>query len=319
VGDNDKETLKLVSTAKPKHPSAIRPELFEDLDEHVLRLLKKDPHERPSSASELEVALTALLGNMGPSYTEPDLARTVQQHFSAEDFSIQTPKENLRAGILQAGVVLHGGETTDDLLATKTVPLDDYAKTAQKELIDLTIEKEPKKERPRRFLRLSLLLILFIVAAIFALNEIEQAEKKSTSLNNEVRPHNNLSSAAPITVDKEESALHKARAAETKNKRKSRSKVLGGDRRRKVAENDSKKGNPVPKEAEWGWLNINSYPWSYVSVDGKKLNGHTPYSRIKLTSGAHVLVFENPQLDLKTTKKVTIKAWEESNIGVRLD
>jgi hypothetical protein len=54
-------------------------------------------------------------------------------------------------------------------------------------------------------------------------------------------------------------------------------------------------------------------------VDGKRLNGHTPFSRIKLPTGAHVLVFENPELGLKTTKKVTIKAWEESNIGVRLD
>ena len=71
-------------------------------------------------------------------------------------------------------------------------------------------------------------------------------------------------------------------------------------------------------EQEWGWLNINSYPWSYVSVDGRKLSGHTPYRRVRLKSGAHELVFENPELNLRTTKSIEVIAFEEANIGVRL-
>jgi serine/threonine protein kinase len=304
LGKNDRETLALAPTAQPEPPSVIQPGLSTEFDKHVLRLLRKDPQERPSSASELEVALTTLLGNSGPSYTEPELAKTVQQHFSAEDFSVQTRKENLRASILRSGVVLHGTETTDDLLATKTVPIDAYAKTTQKKRVDLTIEQQPEKKRPRRSLRVALLLILGIVSVIFVLNGIEQTEQQRAAA------HNSLSNAAAMKKKAEQSAAKKARANQAKNKRRSRRRSLAGDR----GETD-----PAAKETEWGWLNINSYPWSYVSVDGEKLSGHTPYSRIKLPTGAHVLLFENPQLGLKTTKKVTIKAWEESNIGVRLD
>ncbi|MCP4199803.1 MAG: serine/threonine protein kinase [Proteobacteria bacterium] len=297
IGNNDKETLKLVSTDQPKPPSIIRTELSTELDIHLLRLLKKDPQQRPSSASELEVELTTMLGNAGPSYTEPDLAKTVQQYFSAEDFSVQTPKENLRSSILQAGVALHGGETTEDLLATKTVPLDGQTKTAHKKFIDLTVKTEQKKGRSRNWLRVGLLLILFIVTAVFALNQIEQTEKQRTSIGNRVKAHSSRSSTASLKTDGQKPAQEKA--PRTKER---------------IGEN-----NQVPEAAEWGWLNINSYPWSYVSVDGKKLSGHTPYSKIKLPTGTHVLIFENPQLGLKTTKKVTIKAWEESNIGVRLE
>jgi serine/threonine protein kinase len=297
IGDNDKETLTLVSTAQPKPPSAIRTELSTELDDHLLRLLKKDPQERPSSASELEVELTNLLGNAGPSYTEPDLAKTVQKYFSAEDFSVQTPKENLRSSILQAGRDLHGGETTDELLATKTVSLDSQAKTAQKKLLDLTIETKQREGRSRSWLRVSLLLILFVVTAVFALNKMEQTERQRTSIDNKVKAHSSVSSAAPMKTGGQKPTQKKARRTKERNR----------------------ENNPVPEATEWGWLNINSYPWSYVSVDGKKLNGHTPYSKIKLPTGAHVLIFENPQLGLQTTKKVTIKAWEESNIGVRLE
>ena len=81
---------------------------------------------------------------------------------------------------------------------------------------------------------------------------------------------------------------------------------------------NSPKQPAAPKEPEWGWLNINSHPWSYVTVDGKTLKGHTPYRRIKLRSGSHELVFENPELGIKQKKRVEVAPWEETNVGIRL-
>ena len=78
---------------------------------------------------------------------------------------------------------------------------------------------------------------------------------------------------------------------------------------------DNRSDNDVPS---FGWLNINSSPWSYVSVDGKRLQGHTPYRKIKVKSGHHTLTFENPSLGLKTVKKVEVTPWEEINVGVSL-
>jgi hypothetical protein len=101
--------------------------------------------------------------------------------------------------------------------------------------------------------------------------------------------------------------------------RSTKTTLSGADNGKKPSRSGQDEETAAPAaETKWGWLNINSYPWSYVSVDGQKLDGHTPYRRIKLKSGSYTLIFENPELGLKTAKQVTVTAFEETNIGIRL-
>ncbi len=60
-------------------------------------------------------------------------------------------------------------------------------------------------------------------------------------------------------------------------------------------------------------LNINTSPWSYVYIDGKKV-GETPLFGVKLNPGEHNLIFENPQLNLRITKVIRVEAGEERTV-----
>ncbi len=60
-------------------------------------------------------------------------------------------------------------------------------------------------------------------------------------------------------------------------------------------------------------VNINTVPWSYVYIDGKKI-GETPLSGIVLKPGEHQFTFENPDLNLHITRTIRAEAGEEKTI-----
>jgi hypothetical protein len=63
---------------------------------------------------------------------------------------------------------------------------------------------------------------------------------------------------------------------------------------------------PAPVvSAEPGLLNLDTTPWSNVSVGGRAL-GTTPLVGVSLPAGTHTLVLTNPELGIKTTYRVTI-------------
>jgi serine/threonine protein kinase len=69
--------------------------------------------------------------------------------------------------------------------------------------------------------------------------------------------------------------------------------------------------------ANYGFLTIDTSPWSLVSVGGKVL-GQTPLVGVKLPSGTQVLSLKNPELGIETSYTVTIEAGKTSarRIGI---
>jgi serine/threonine protein kinase len=61
TGDTPYAVLKKHVTEEPRPPSAVQPGVPPELDAIVLRLLRKDPAERPASAEELVVTLREFL------------------------------------------------------------------------------------------------------------------------------------------------------------------------------------------------------------------------------------------------------------------
>jgi serine/threonine-protein kinase len=74
---------------------------------------------------------------------------------------------------------------------------------------------------------------------------------------------------------------------------------------------------PTPA-LEHGLLNLDTTPWSVVSVGGRAL-GQTPIVGASLPAGTHTLVLSNPELGLKTTYQVTISAGRTTARRVGLD
>ena len=76
----------------------------------------------------------------------------------------------------------------------------------------------------------------------------------------------------------------------------------------KVTNNRSKSVPEAPSVVvEYGYLSIDTTPWSLVSSNGKSL-GQTPLLGVKLPVGAHILTLRNPDLGIETQYSVTIVA-----------
>jgi serine/threonine protein kinase len=69
---------------------------------------------------------------------------------------------------------------------------------------------------------------------------------------------------------------------------------------------------PPAEDGTEGFLNFDSYPWTEVSENGKRL-GTTPLVHIALSPGTHTLSLENTEQGIKKTYTVTIKGGETLN------
>ncbi|MCD6579238.1 serine/threonine protein kinase [bacterium] len=72
----------------------------------------------------------------------------------------------------------------------------------------------------------------------------------------------------------------------------------------------------IQLKMNWGYLVVNSKPWSYVYVDGKKI-GPTPLAKHKLNTGDHNIRLENPKMKI-FKKKITIRSGETTSISKNL-
>ena len=71
-----------------------------------------------------------------------------------------------------------------------------------------------------------------------------------------------------------------------------------------------KESSSAPAEAaEKGFLTIDTYPWTRVTVNGRTL-GTTPLVRAPMAAGAYTVVLENPDEKISERVSVTIKPGE---------
>ncbi|GAB4306361.1 MAG: hypothetical protein Kow0090_21590 [Myxococcota bacterium] len=59
---------------------------------------------------------------------------------------------------------------------------------------------------------------------------------------------------------------------------------------------------------KFGYLEINTIPWTYISIDGRSINKTTPLIGYKLEAGEHTITLENPSFGVKKVIKVDIPA-----------
>ena len=81
----------------------------------------------------------------------------------------------------------------------------------------------------------------------------------------------------------------------------------------------TRKGKKRAAKRRAGYLSCNSWPWSVVYLNKKRLPGNTPLSRVRVPEGTHRLRFVNPELGLSKEVPVTIQAGAEKTVAVKLD
>ncbi len=73
----------------------------------------------------------------------------------------------------------------------------------------------------------------------------------------------------------------------------------------------------APAEAA-GYLTLDTYPWTKVSVDGKPI-GSTPLVRVSLPPGTHTVVMENPGEGIRETTTIVVKSGETTSKRLAFD
>ncbi|MCC6746531.1 MAG: protein kinase [Deltaproteobacteria bacterium] len=63
---------------------------------------------------------------------------------------------------------------------------------------------------------------------------------------------------------------------------------------------------PRAASAGFGYLSLNSVPWSEVTIDGRKLARPTPVLSLKLAAGTHTVELVNPERSLRRTLRLRI-------------
>jgi hypothetical protein len=72
---------------------------------------------------------------------------------------------------------------------------------------------------------------------------------------------------------------------------------------------------PAPvATGNFGYLRVNSKPWTKIIVDGVDTGLNTPQTSYRLTPGTHKLTLFNPQFNIKETFTITLSAGETQTV-----
>ncbi|MBW2733809.1 MAG: serine/threonine protein kinase [Deltaproteobacteria bacterium] len=75
---------------------------------------------------------------------------------------------------------------------------------------------------------------------------------------------------------------------------------------------------PRPRPRGYGTLNLNSIPWSQVTINGRRIKRPTPLLRLKLRAGRHRIVLVNRERRLRKVIRVTIRSGQTTTKLIRL-
>ncbi|HEY3356618.1 MAG TPA: protein kinase [Polyangia bacterium] len=326
---DDLAAVAKVVKAEVTPPSKYRPGLGLVIEDVVLKAMARDPKDRYPRAADLQVALSGQLFQSAPSYTAQDLAEWMRDLFSWE--IAEQLGESQRAGMrdrllfqfARAKVSVDGdGATYEDLLRMGTVSIP---APAGSEMLPPAAEGEgaPTRQLRRRGSSPPALglvgpapaatatrrrrLILGGVAGACAVAALA-AFPIIKGLGRSAVPVRAADGGAVLASEAEETmeVLEEPPGAAT------------------IAASGPTAPPPPSAKAvavkrKVGYLSCNSWPWSIVYLDRRRLPGNTPVVRAKVPEGTHRLRFVNPELGLSKDVPVTIAAGVEKTVAVKLD
>jgi eukaryotic-like serine/threonine-protein kinase len=324
---DDLAAVAKVIKAETPPPSQFRPGLGVALEEVITKALNREPSGRYRHAADLQVALSQLMFRIAPSYTAQDLAEWMREMFAWE--IVEQLPESQRAGmrdrllfqLSQARVELGDAEsqTYEDLLKMGTVSIP----AAGAGLLAADPDGSPTRSlrhhgsggpivaQPSGLLaRLSPLKRVLLGGAAVTLLVAAFAAVPIIKGGGSAPPVTaGVPASQPVEPDEfidDDEPLDGTGPAAT-----GPTGATGAVKGTTPA--------PAPVRRRAGYLSCNSWPWSVVYLDKRRLPGNTPLSRVRVPEGNHRLRFVNPELGLSKEVPVTILAGAEKTVAVKLD
>jgi hypothetical protein len=296
--ESEDVALQKVRALEVPPPSRANAEVDEAIDAIVLKALARDTGDRYARAGDMQVALTQALHRRWPDFTADRLAGAMKELFAWEisvaEGASDPGRDRLLFQLSRAGVKVDAANpTTSELLDLGTVVIPGAT--------------PPPRKRWSRALPLlgvgAALVVAGTVAAFIFLRPAGGGRSRADASGAEPRTtvdRRQTDHLAPTSVAAEPVAARDPEPVETTGP----AARAGGTAR--------------PARRPTGTINCNSWPWSVVYLDGRRLGGNTPLFRVKVPAGRHLIRFLNPELRLSREVQVQVEAGEEKTVAVSL-
>jgi serine/threonine protein kinase len=337
--DNEAATLQLlVASAPVALPSTRRADVPRDLEAILMRALEREPEKRYPTAAAMRDDLELWLSSR-----EPEAGQSLPQ-LMKRLFGREIREQRLQIqGLLQSQPELadNGGTLIAPLLGGSTQS-GSLRGTQVSSVTDLMEELTRQRRVTTRLLSGMLALVAcslaFGVYWTLVLRP-EQAQNVAASLNAASparviaalptapspfaepvrRPAPEAPRAASVPPQQPVADPGKARTASLKPAAPPPpAAVTGPAPTTSTRETTTAQPAQAVVAPETGRLNLDTQPWSVVSVNGRVL-GQTPIVGASLPVGTHTLLLVNPEQGLKTTYQVTITAGHTTARRIGLD
>lgn len=329
-GVNEAATLNLTLSEEVSSPSLRRPDLPIDLEDILMRALERTPSDRYATCAEMRDALETWLSTR-ELLPGASVAQLMQRLFGKE----MREQQQQIAGLLSSQPDLSGesGVTMIAPFLGTAATLTGLQGTQVSSVTDLMDELTRQRRATTRLLG----GLLLLVAGGFAFGiywtlvlRPTQTQVVATAVGIPAAPKTTPAatrappaSISPAALPSPSAAELAAVAARPTGAKPLKAAPASHLQARVGKHADSLEAallptSPAPVAAETGLLNLDTNPWSTVSVGGRVL-GTTPLVGASLPVGTHTLVLANPELGLKTTYQVTIAAGKTTARRVGLE
>lgn len=335
-GSNEAATLNLTLTEEISPPSQRRPDLPFELEAILMRALERDRERRYPTAAAMRDDLEAWLStrDMLPGSALSDL---MQRLFSRE---IRDQRQQIQ-GLLNAvpePVPEHSMTLMAPLLGTSATLSGSLRGTQVSSVTDLMDELTRQRRTTTRLLGGLLVLVAFALmfgvywALVLRPAQSEQAAASLLATKQAASAAAANPASARTAPEPASPQATEAPRAETNEKPSISNSARPPGKLARFAPAAAPVASPptvapaMPAPApappaaapEVGYLNLDTTPWSTVSVGGRVL-GQTPIVGAALPAGTHTLVLSNPEQGVRTTYQVTISAGKTTARRIGLD
>ncbi len=314
-GENDAATMNLSLEGEIPSASEYRAELPLELDMMLDHALQRAPALRYRSASALQSDLEEWLRESGRAPNPQALGKLMHELFESEiveqrrlvsvlmarsDCTAPPPLSNRVPSSTSALIVTNNPATSTDL-SSMSQRMDDLHK------------------RHRRAVRSVWAVLALLVGAACSIGYFALAKRGGADVTASVQPPQTLAAAAPERSPAAEAPrpgsvpAEGAVTASADPKPASHVTALLSPRalavpakRAVVPVDPSPAASAKPEPPGFGFLTIDTSPWSQVSVAGRSL-GQTPLVSVKLPAGNQILTMKNPDQGIETSYTVSIE------------
>lgn len=303
--------IELFRKARDADVPALPEGVAAELREVVGHATHKDREQRFPSAHEMEAALSEYLllarsvgstvDSRSPASRLSLLMRTLPLHrHDAGDDDDELPDENTLKELPQA-------EPVEDAGPVDMAMIRNAAETFHTEFMTRVLAEQQggtEELRPQRLWIIIALLTLLTVlgSALFALlSPMDPPPPPNRS--------DSGSRAKGVDASAEKPAKDAGRSSQPDR---------GPAPDARLAADLGRKPRIRVRPRGYGYLNLNSIPWSRVTIDGRRMRRPTPLLRLKLRAGPHRIVLVNRERRLRKVIRVRVRAGQTTNKLVRL-